>query len=785
MLRPVSWGMTMTKTMWLTSVALAAFSVGTAAYGQDAPAAQAAGAAAAAEVGEVVVYGQGQTRQIETLSPQQIKTAAPGTSAIKVLSRLPGVNYQSSDSFGAYEWATRISLRGFNQNQLGFTLDGVPLGDMSYGNYNGLHISRAITSENIGETQLAEGVGSLGTASSSNLGGTVEFGSRAPSSTFGVLLAGTYGTWDTQREFVRIDSGELPGGGMGYLSAVNQSSQKWKGDGRQRYQQYNSKFVQPIGDRAKITAFFNYSDRAENDYQDLTKLWIKNFGYKLDNISNDFPDAVKIANVYNFNTAAAAANAAHPNGPQIPLQAYPLGLTDANTGGDEIDTVYFNGSGLRKDAIGAVKLDWNLIDDLSLHVQGYGHHNQGQGTWDTPYVASPGGPPISIRTTEYDIARGGVISTLDYNIASHAIEAGVWYESNDFRQARRYYALNDAGTNRDNLDFQHNWFRTDWYGFFNTKTIDFHLQDTWKVTDALKLNFGFKSLFVDVKAHQQIPGLAFGDIKSNDGFLPQVGVNYAIDGTSEVFADYAKNMRAFVGANTAGPFSTTEAGFLAIKDKLKPETSQTIEGGYRYHTGALQASIAAYYVKFDNRLLTVAVGSGIQGNPNVLENVGSVTSYGVELAGTWKFARHWALSGSYAYDSSTYDNDVKNADLSVVPTAGKTVVDTPNHIASVELEYDDGSIFGGIDVNYMSSRYFTYTNDQSVPGRALVDLSLGYRFHGERWLEGLEIQANVTNLFNTRYVSTIGSNGFGNKGDSQTLQAGAPTEAFVTVRKQF
>ena len=44
----------------------------------------------------------------------------------------------------------RISIRGFNQNQLGFTLDGVPLGDMTYGNLNGLHVSRAVISENLG-----------------------------------------------------------------------------------------------------------------------------------------------------------------------------------------------------------------------------------------------------------------------------------------------------------------------------------------------------------------------------------------------------------------------------------------------------------------------------------------------------------------------------------------------------------------------------------------------------------------------------------------------------------
>src|SRR5206468_11594517 len=41
------------------------------------------------------------------------------------------------------------------ETQLGFTLDGIPLGDGSYGNVNGLHISRAISSENIGETRVS------------------------------------------------------------------------------------------------------------------------------------------------------------------------------------------------------------------------------------------------------------------------------------------------------------------------------------------------------------------------------------------------------------------------------------------------------------------------------------------------------------------------------------------------------------------------------------------------------------------------------------------------------
>ena len=109
-----------------------------------------------------------------------------GTSPLKAIEKMPGVNFQSADPYGAYEWSTRISIRGFNQNQLGFTLDGVPLGDMSYGNHNGLHISRAIPSELVGRVELSQGAGAIDIASTSNLGGAVEFFSADPGREFGV-----------------------------------------------------------------------------------------------------------------------------------------------------------------------------------------------------------------------------------------------------------------------------------------------------------------------------------------------------------------------------------------------------------------------------------------------------------------------------------------------------------------------------------------------------------------------------------------------------------------------
>ncbi|HKR93252.1 MAG TPA: TonB-dependent receptor, partial [Novosphingobium sp.] len=91
----------------------------------------------------------------------------------------------------------------------------------------------------------------------------------------------------------------------------------------------------------------------------------------------------------------------------------------------------------------------------------------------------------------------------------------------------------------------------------------------------------------------------------------------------------------------------------------------------------------------------------------------------------------------------------------------------------------DGA-FARIGLNWMSKRYFTYTNDQSVPGRFLADVSIGYHFN-----EKTELQFTVNNVFDKQYVATIGSNGFTNSGDNQTLLVGAPRQAFMTLKTGF
>lgn len=760
-----------------TLLTTAAFAVPFApAMAADAPVAgNTADDAAAAQSADIVVVGRGDTRQVQTLTNKDIDVLLPAISPLKAIQKLPGVNFQSADAFGAYEWSERVSIRGFNQNQIGFTLDGIPLGDGTYGNTNGLHISRAIPSENIGRVQVSQGAGSIGTQATNNLGGTIEFFSADPKDHQGVDANLTYGSDNTFRAFARLDTGALNdrGGGI-YVAYAHLETDKWKGYGSQRQDMANAKAVLPFSDTLRGVATFNYSDRRENDYQDMSLEMIDRLGYNWDNISNDFVTAVKVADV--------GANTGYTGAPQLNPAAgtvYPAPFANP-------DDAYFDAAGLRQDILASVGLESHGDSAFHASLKGYYHWNHGQGIWFTPYVPSPSGVPISVRTTEYDINRKGVFGSVDGDLGAFGkVTVGAWYERNDFEQARRYYGLDSRTVStRDSLEFQTNPFATQWFYKYGTDTVQYYVQD--KLTfGQVTVNLGWKGFDVKNSATPYVAGsLTGGKISVTDWFQPHAGVNYKISNNAELFADFTQVTRAFVSAATSGPFATTPAGFAGLGN-LKPEASDTYEVGGRFRSGPFTGSLTGYWVNFRNRLLAFSNGAGIVGNPAILQNVGGVQSKGVEATAQLRLPNGFGGFVSYAYNDSSYQDNVLRADGTVfAATKGKTVVDSPKHILSGEITYDSDLFFGRFGGNYMSKRYFSYLNDASVDGRVIFDATLGVRFeiaNGKK----VELQLNATNLFDKKYVSTVGTNGFGNSGDNQTLLTGAPQQFFVTLKTGF
>lgn len=738
-------------------------------------------AEAAAPDATIIVFGRGETRQVQEISARDIVTLTPGTNPLKAIEKLPSVNFQSADPFGNYEWSQRITIRSFNQNQLGFTFDGIPLGDMSYGNHNGLHITRAISSENIGSVRVSQGAGSIGTQATNALGGTVESFSVDPADVMGAQGNLTYGSNETWRAFARLALGSRDGI-RALVSYGYGSTDKYKGTGTQDQHMGNAKLIVPIG-AVTLDGWLSYSDRREQDYQDMSMGMLNRLGYDWDNTFPDYARAIDYASRYNdVDVRSNSGGSPFPDGRfdysganVATGQVYPGNVTS-------VDDAYYDAAGLRKDWLGAVGISAPIGDAASVKLKGYYHNNKGMGLWATPYVPSPNGVPMSVRTTEYQMDRIGVFGSVDFALGIQNFTVGGWYENNQFNQARRFYAF--ASRTEPGLSFRDyptNPFATQWAFDFTTDTIQYHVQDKIDL-GMVTINLGWKGFQVTNKAEAVVQAtFPEGEIKARDWFQPHAGIALELSPQAELFGGFTQATRAFASATTTGPFSTNQAGFDAIRNSLKPEQSDTWEAGLRYHDSRFNGVIGAYLVNFRNRLLAVQVGSAIQGNPSALQNVGNVRSFGFEAAGDLKLGGGFGIYGSYSYTDATYRNDVLNGNgVLVAAIAGKTVVDSPKHMARGEINYEREGAFGRIGANYMSRRYYTYTNDQSVPERVIVDASIGYRF-----TDKLELQLNATNLLDERYVGTIGSGGFGNSGDGQTLLVGAPAQFFATVKAGF
>ncbi len=175
-----------------------------------APAVQAQTVVADNQIETVIVTAQqNTTHSAVDIGAVQVQKILPGVAPLEAINVMPGVVYETADPWGNNEQNESLVVHGFTTQQLGYTIDGVPLGDQQYGNYNGLSPSRAVTSENVGRVTLSSGAGALGVASTSNLGGAIETFSRDPSDTRGADLRQTLGSYSTTRTFLALRYGRL------------------------------------------------------------------------------------------------------------------------------------------------------------------------------------------------------------------------------------------------------------------------------------------------------------------------------------------------------------------------------------------------------------------------------------------------------------------------------------------------------------------------------------------------------------------------------------------------
>ncbi|QGZ39147.1 outer membrane receptor protein involved in Fe transport [Pseudoduganella flava] len=728
--------------------------------------ADASGDAAAAGAMATVEIATRRTRSSVALKQDEIQKILPGTNPLKALQTLPGVSFQTADPWGNNEQNLSLFVHGFSGQQLGYTMDGVPLGDQQYGNYNGLSPQRAVISENVRGVVLSSGAGDLATASTSNLGGTIETFSADPLAERNLAVQQTVGSHNTSRTFVRYDTGKMSGqfgDSSLYVSALHHEAHAWDFEGRQGGNQVNAKFVNDNA-TGRLTVYFNYSDKIEPNedstvhsatekYQPYTRPFL-------------FPD---------FQSALAYLS--------------PTGATPAAEGNNYRN--YYSDA-QREDYLGYVKYDWNLSDSTTWSNQLYYHYDDGVGVVAGPIgvaglpglfaVYYPnqnlkqvfGNSGYATRTTEYRINRKGALSTLRTEIGNHTLQGGLWFEHNESSAYRRWYAL-DVNNPSAPYDRPENPLITQYGSAIDNKVVQLHLQDEWRVRPDLVVQGGFKSSLQF--AHGDFPvqpklgaiaggstALPVGDIDTKKWFLPQLGARWDITREDQAFVNVQKNMRHFVtyGGGGASPWSlASQSAFDLFKSTARPETSVTFEAGLRtsrtLNAGALtgfDGQVNVYHVNFKDRLLQISptpvISAIIGGNP-VLANVGNVKTDGVDMSGTLHFGRTFSFYDAISYNRSKYDDNYLNG-ATTVQTAGKKVPGSPEwmnkFVATLNLAGTEFQLMG----DYVGKRYATYTNDLSVKSYFLLGLGVSGKlpFLDGGFVKNARYRVNVTNLADRR-----------------------------------
>lgn len=751
-------------------------------------------AAAGAPVAVVEVTTR-KTRSSVEMNKSDMQKILPGINPLKALQTLPGVSFQTADPWGNNEQNLSLFIHGFSGPQLGYTMDGVPLGDQQYGNYNGLSPQRAVISENVGSVILSSGAGDLSTASTSNLGGTIETFSAAPLASRNLAVQQTLGSYKTSRTYLRYETGNFGEGNSAYISAVHHEQKAWDFQGRQGGDQINAKYVNQSS-LGKLTLFVDYSDKIEPN-EDST---VRSASEKYQPYTRPFM---------------------YPNFQQAVSYLSPTGATPAAEGNNYRN--YYSDA-QRTDYLTYAKFDMNLGESTTWSNQVYYHNDDGVGVVAGPIgvaglpglfaVYFPGqnlkqvfgNSGYATRTTEYSINRNGWLSTLNTEFGDHKLQAGLWLEHNRSSAYRRWYAL-DVNNPSSPYDRPANPLITQYGSEIDNKVAQIHLQDEWRVRPDLALQAGFKSSlqFADGQFPVQPAkgaiangslALPVGEIITKKWFLPQAGARWDITSQDQMFVNVQKNMRQFVtyGGGGASPWSlASQQAFDLFRDTARPETSVTYEAGLRsnhqLNLGAITAidgQVNLYHVNFKDRLLTISptpvISSIIGGNP-LLANVGSVKTDGIDLSGTLHFGRSFSFYNALSYNHSTYQDNYMNG-KDTVATAGKSVPGSPEwmdkFVATATVADTEFQLIG----DYVGKRYATYTNDLHVASYFLMSLGVSGKLP---FLDGGLIK-------NARYRLNI-SNLADRKGDLNVVVGAAsatyntfpiaPRQGFLTLMADF
>lgn len=744
-----------------------------------------------------------------TVTRDAIDKLSPTANPYQMVNLLPGANVSSTDAAGMN--GGNMTMRGFNSDQIGVTIEGAPVNDS--GNY-AIYPQEYVDSSNIEQVSIAQGAPDLDSPHIGATGGVMNIYMVDPKKTAGVMTSTTVGSHNLRQQFVRVDSGQIDNV-RAMMSFSRYMRDHWSGVGTDNRTHVDGKVVWDLdaGNHIRVSAIYN---SALNYFYANPKLSdFNNSGYR--------PN-------YNASLTGNAATDTNYAGYKInPFRNLILSAPSDFRITDDIkyDVIpYFwygfgNGGGvstMTEDA-GANKCSGAGSQGCSF----YGNARLTGIDWNGDGKVTAGTKVNYYNPSVTETYRPGIVNKLTWDIKDHKIVAGYWLEVATHKQYGPFQALTPSGGIVEPFLSKDDGFvdpvgayagttleKRDW----TTRTITnvLFLGDTWSLlNDQLKFDYGIKQAFINRTLNNYIPGATPRVTANNMATLPTFGVNYKINPENQIFASAVTTFRTTPNYALADGFNqTTGAQNSFGTGSQKPERAITGEIGHRYQGDIFLTSISAFGTRYLNR----------QVQTNVLDPFGNFDSTYVNAGGAWiygidaEISTRPVLGGLRPYASMELlktqltDNLLTSGTLGgktivdYLPTRNKELPRAPNFTGAIGLDWDDGHILGNLAFKYVGSQYSTFVNDEKIPGYGRVDAMIGYRFDnvtlGEKKdaLKAPEIKLNLYNIANSRQLTGVSSvqtnanaatgiNGSTISGSAPQYYMGEGFAAMVTFKAAF
>jgi iron complex outermembrane recepter protein len=788
-----------------------------------------------------------------TIDQGTISKSSAGQTITETLNLVPGYNFTNNDAFGSS--GGNIMMRGLDGARVSLTVDGIQLNDS--GNY-AIYSNQQMESELICSATVQTGATDVDSMSASASGGTINYSTCKPEDAMGGVVKVSVGTENFKQLFVRLDSGKFgPWGTKAFFAYSGQSYDTWTREPNVdpdinphlQKNQYNFRIYQDIGDEGSFMSLSGHWNENRNHFQ---------FGPSTPQRECDTNTAVggSAGNVapfcgYDYSSINAGninpSNTGNLRGQSKWVLSDKLTLTVDPT----FQYTLANGGGNSTLAESSAQLRGSLFSTVTgVDLNGDGDRVDTVGTYR----------PNTTNTHRYSVNSSLIYQVTDSQIVRFgaSFDRARHRQTGEATLLDSNGAAIDVFGGRSNHDLRIKtadgsyWKRRDRLSKANVDVFSFEYRGRF-FDDALFVSLGVRdqkltrelnqfcyspvngtgstapycttqvvagavtmSDGLQVVSLQGSSGLFFSPYSREVSFkktLPNMGLTYRLNEGNQVFFTYAQSMSSprtdsYYGAVFDTPFAsvptslTTPGVSAAIAANAlsvanpEPETSETIELGYRYRAPTLQGTATFFSAVDSNRIIQAFDRDS---GASFDRNVGEVKRNGFEGSAAWTPLSNVILSGSVTYTDAVFQDNLEYAKTTAgvgryLMTKGKQLTEMPKWMGTAGVNYQATSKLN-IDVTakYVGDRFTTDVNDEVAEGFVKVDASVRYDLPFLK--QGTYLQLNVVNLLDEQYLGSITSqnNAFAyvdNTGATKTgsrpfINVGAPRTFVLSLRTQF